>query len=662
MIKKLILTTGIGILVAIFAAILAYLNPLNSWHLKIANTLYTKNNPNENIVIIAIDNQSISDDSINSLGRYWDWPRTNHQTVLDKLENAGARVVAFDLTFAEESNKINRNQIDELIADPSKIENYHSFITHPDDLVFSESLQKYKNVILAGTINEQPLDIFTQDNVGLINAFPDPDGIMRRIVLDESFALKIAQKYSPTAIDTYEIPLENEQMLINYFANPYKFNTISYKDIYFQDVPDLTDKIAIIGVTTPKVQDHLPTPKNTSEPMPGVEIHANAVQTILDQEYLQNQSQVSQTLAIIALALATALLLSLLNIWLATAIILTIAGGYYGYAHLSYSKGVILNMIYPFITIATAYIATLAYKYFAELREKKYVKTAFGRYLSPNVMTTVLKDPKLLHLGGTKRNVTVFFSDIANFTTMSEGLKPEDLLSQINDYLSVMTEVIMELGGTLDKYVGDAIVAYFGAPIDQNDHAVRACEAAIQMRSKLPELHKKWQAEGKPLVDFRVGINSGYVVVGNVGCEKRFDYTILGDEANLGSRLEGANKKYSTNTMISEATLGMIGDGFVTRELDLIRVKGKQKPVKVYELLGRAGAVSGEGQELLGRYNAGILLYKARKFSEALAEFEGALGVYAEDGPSKLYRQRCEVLRDFPPAADWDGVFTMHSK
>ncbi|MFC1647662.1 CHASE2 domain-containing protein [Patescibacteria group bacterium] len=664
MIKKLIFGTSIGILVAIFAAVLSYLNPFESWHLKIADTLYTKNNPNENIVIIAIDDASVSDDEINSLGRYWDWPRTNHKTVLEKLEEAGAKVVAFDLTFAEESNKINRSQIDELIEDPTKIENYHPFINHPDDMALSESIQKYSNIVFAKNQGEPPLELFTknQDNVGLVNAMADSDGIMRRIQLADSFALKIAQKYSPTAIDTYEIPLENDQMLINYFADPYKFNHISYKDIYYNDVPDLTDKIAIIGITTPKVQDHQSTPKNSAIAMPGVEIHANAVQTILDQDYLKNQNQVGQILTIIALALIVALLLILLNVWLATGLIVALAAAYYGFAHLSYSKGMILNMVYPFITIAVSYVATLAYKYFAELREKRYIKGAFGRYLSPGVMSEVLKNPKLLHLGGTKRNVTVFFSDIANFTTISESLEPEDLLVLVNDYLGAMTQIVMDLGGTLDKYVGDAIVAYFGAPIDQPNHAKLACEAALRMRMKLMDLHKKWKAEGKPLVDFRIGLNTGYVIVGNVGSEKRFDYTIMGDEVNLGSRLEGANKKYNTHVMISEATKAAAGEEFLTRELDLLRVKGKKKPVKVYELVTRFGEISGEGQELLGKYAKGMELYKARKFKEALGYFNEAVEVYPEDGPSKLYKQRCEVLRDFPPKLDWDGVFTMHSK
>jgi adenylate cyclase len=669
MIKKIIYTFGIGIFVAIFAAVLAYLNPLNSWHLKIADSLYTKNEPSDEIVIIGIDEVSISEEA--GLGRFGSWSRAHYKEAIENLEEAGAKVIGLDLYLTEKQTSATKEYIKELIKNPEDIKNYSPAIDNPEDLELAETLSKYSNIVLAGNseLNDgKPLPIFINHNgeeVGFININPDEDTVARRTPIENGFDLKIAQKYSSEAIDTFQIPLKNNEMLINYFAEPYEYNSIPFVEVYRGnfDQERVAGKIALIGVTTQKIKDHFATPKDKKIEMPGVEIRANSIQTFLSGDYLQNQSQVSETITIIVLALIVALILSFLNIWLATAIILAITGGYYGYAHIMYGRGIILNMIYPFITIAVAYVATLAYKYFAELREKKYVKTAFGRYLSPNVMGEVLKNPDLLHLGGTNRNVTVFFSDIANFTTISEGMQPEDLISQINDYLSEMTEIIMELGGTLDKYVGDAIVAYFGAPLDLEDHAAKACEASLRMRERLPRLHEKWKAEGKPLADFRVGINTGYVVVGNVGCEKRFDYTVLGDEVNLGSRLEGANKKYETRVMISEATASALGSGFVIRELDLLRVKGKNKPVRVYELINRDyAALSGEGRELLERYNAGMKLYGERKFDEALAEFNAALEVYPEDGPSKLYRQRSEVLRDFPPAEDWDGVFEMKGK
>jgi adenylate cyclase len=280
-----------------------------------------------------------------------------------------------------------------------------------------------------------------------------------------------------------------------------------------------------------------------------------------------------------------------------------------------------------------------------------------------------MKDPSKVKLGGEKRDVTVLFTDIAHFTTISEALSPESLVALLNEYLEAMTEEIMAEGGTVDKYEGDAIMAYFGAPLEQNDHYARACRVALAMRKRLDKLRDQWKnagplpgGESRPEIDFRCGINTGVAIVGNVGSSKRLEYTVMGDNINLGSRLEGANKNYGTNLMISESTYEKVKDSFEMRELDLIKVVGKTKPIRVFELLNEKGALVPAAQALLKLYNEGLQLYKERRFEEALHKFEEILQAYPQDGPSKLYRQRSEILRNFPPPADWDGVFEMRSK
>ncbi|MCD6110007.1 adenylate/guanylate cyclase domain-containing protein, partial [bacterium] len=335
---------------------------------------------------------------------------------------------------------------------------------------------------------------------------------------------------------------------------------------------------------------------------------------------------------------------------------------YYGVAHIAYSNGIILNMIYPPITLLLIYISSILYKYFAEIKQRQYVQNAFGKYLSPNVMKEILKNPHLLHRRGVKKEITIFFSDIVGFTSISELLDPQTLIELINEYLGTMTNIIMKYEGTLDKYVGDAIVAYFGAPINQVDHAKRACHVALEMRAILPQLHKKWKKEGKPLLDFRIGINTGIAIVGNVGSEKRFEYTIMGDEVNLGSRLEGANKEYNTKIMVSEDTYLLVKNYFEFRHLDYLRVKGKREAVRVYELLAHKGQVSETGIKLLKTYNDGINLYLDRNFKEAQEMFKQALQIYPDDGPSKLYLERSDILTNYPPPADWDGIFNMKTK
>jgi len=232
-----------------------------------------------------------------------------------------------------------------------------------------------------------------------------------------------------------------------------------------------------------------------------------------------------------------------------------------------------------------------------------------------------------------------------------------------------MSKVVMDEGGTLDKFEGDAIMAFFGAPVAQSDHAARAVRAALKMRQELSKLVQKWQTdpplpggEKKPVIDVRCGLSTGEAIVGNIGSSARFDYTAIGDIVNLGSRLEGANKNFNTSIMASEATYNSVKDQIVARVLDKIRVVGKEKPIEVFEILGLKESLTPELSDLLKQYNEGIQMYRTRKFAEGLAKFEAILKQYPDDGPSKMYRQWCEVYRDFPPKADWDGVFELGSK
>jgi adenylate cyclase len=338
-------------------------------------------------------------------------------------------------------------------------------------------------------------------------------------------------------------------------------------------------------------------------------------------------------------------------------------------APLAFKNGLIIDLVHPYLALPTVFIACYMYRYVTEFREKLALRGAFAKYLNPKLVEQISEHPETLKLGGEKRDVTVMFTDIAHFTSISEKLKPESLVALLNEYFEVMSEVIMEEGGTLDKFEGDAIMAFFGAPVVQPDHALRAARTAIKMRLRLTTLLEKWKkdpplpgGEPKPQIDFRCGMNTGEVIVGNMGSSDRFDYTVMGDVVNLGSRLEGANKKYETSIMVSQKTAEIIKDAFEMRELDTIKVKGKTEPNKVYELLAPKGELPAKAMDLLQQYNEGIALYHSRKFAEGLSKFQKILETYPTDGPSKLYRQRCEVLRDFPPPADWNGVFEMGSK
>jgi adenylate cyclase len=301
-----------------------------------------------------------------------------------------------------------------------------------------------------------------------------------------------------------------------------------------------------------------------------------------------------------------------------------------------------------------------------EEKEKRRVRTAFGQYLSPEVIRRLLLDPSLVE--PKKTDVTVMFSDIRGFTTISEKLDAQDLALFLNQYLSDMTGIVFDHQGTLDKYIGDAVMAFWGAPFEEEGHAVRACNACLKMMERVRAMQKKWEAEGKPHLDIGIGLNTGVASVGNMGSVLRYGYTALGDTVNLSSRLEGLNKDYGTHIIINETTYTAVKDaGFEFRELDLMRVKGKTQPVTIYELIGRRGelAVYGTPEEVRLRLQMFVEareLYRRRKWQSAQEKFQEMLDRWPTDGPARMYWKRCqEYLFDEPPSG-WDGVFTMTHK
>ena len=248
-------------------------------------------------------------------------------------------------------------------------------------------------------------------------------------------------------------------------------------------------------------------------------------------------------------------------------------------------KGIWLNAVYPLLTMVIVYTAVTLYRYIVEEREKRKIRGAFSFYVTPSVVNEMLKNPDKLKLGGDKKELSVLFSDIRGFTTLAEEMEPEALVNLLNEYLTEMTDIVFEFDGLLDKYIGDAVMAVWGAPLEQTDHPERACRTALKMLDRLTKMQQQWEAEGTPRLDIGIGVNTGPMVVGNMGSERRFDYTVMGDSVNLASRLEGINKEYGTQVVISEFTYERVKDDFFCRELDAVRVKGRAKPAKIYELV-----------------------------------------------------------------------------
>jgi adenylate cyclase len=454
---------------------------------------------------------------------------------------------------------------------------------------------------------------------------------------------------------------ESGQLLINYLGLQKTFSHVSIADILRGKVPSgtFTDKIVLVGATAIGIHDLRTTP--FSPVYPGMEIHATVIDNILTQNFIARPrwSKVYDLLAIITLGALIGILLPRMGalkglLCAAALIVLHIFIGRWLFVH----AGVWLNMVYPLLALATNYTALTVYAYVTEERERRKIKGAFMHYVAPVVIEEMLKDPARLKLGGDEKVLTVLFSDLQGFTSHSERYTPHEMIELLSEYYARMTEQIFAYQGMLKEYVGDELMAIFGAPLEQLDHAERACAAALAMREHRHTLREAWTKLGRPPLIARTGINSGLMLVGNLGSQYRFAYGVLGDHVNLGSRLEGLNKVYGTEILIGENTAQLVEKSFLLREIDLVRVVGREQAVRIYELLAAANVPFPLAKEkALRSYAAGLGAYRQQCWDEALGLFKEASALWPADGPSRIMAERCQIYQKAPPPEEWEGVF-----
>ncbi len=662
----------------------------------------------EEIVIVDIDNRSL-----NKLGRFHQWPRDYYAQIINYLTESGVLAIGFDILFMErDTNRV----VDSLFVlstyNAQNVFHAMSFSNaEPDAFLYKmesppDGLQaeKFSLAFPPGITNSFPqaerfdgkfIDLYNaSQKLGFANYQPDDDSVIRKMPLFMNFvnrlypSLPIAMilyllnippdhiSIIPDKLVQFKIPSEDGtsfinipiqekgQMLINYSGTFQTFRYISFCDVFTKRVPAdfFANKIVLIGASAPGLEDIRPVP--FQQAFPGVEIHANVLNNILNQDFIHRKSKFTNYLIVILLCLIIAIITSFGKMWISIPVLIIIASGFVYSTFYSFTyNNLWIENVRPIIGIVFSLVAVLGYKYFSEVKDKKRIKSMFQNYLSPSVVNELLHDPNMLRLGGERKIATSFFSDIKNFTTVSENLQPEELVTYLNEYLSALTDVVLKYNGYLDKYEGDAIVAVFGIPIEQRDHSLRACFAAIDIQNRLMKLRKRWKKQGKPLFETRIGINSGPMIAGNIGGANRFDYTAIGDSVNLAARLEGANKIYGTSIMISEATFTAIHKHIWCRELDFIRVKGKAKPVRIYEIIDRKTNQLGNVQKAyLECYLKGLERYRNREISEAQNSFQKALEIYPADGPSIELVRRCKLFAENPLPENWDGVFEMTTK
>lgn len=536
--------------------------------------------------------------------------------------------------------------------------------------------------------------------VGFISIDVEPDGSIRKLPLIVKYhdkqsgqdyffpplAIRVLEKFLDgillfrvSEFGVEKVLLDGETSLqiptndrgeaqINFIGDRGAFPHFSATDIIHDRkdlIPDgsLRNKIVLVGVTARGLENVKITPFDLN--YPGVEIHATVIDNILRKKSLH------QPKAIDLINIAYLILLGFILTWVYSGVrpglglmiwVLSLVMQFFLSHWMMVEKKFWLADVYPLLENTLIMASIMISRYGAEMKQKQRIQNVFSKFLSSGVIDQLLKDPSGLKLGGEQKELTALFTDIVGFTSFSERYSPKELVNLLNAYLTEMTGILFKYEGTLDKYDGDAIKAFFGAPLYFEEHAKRACWVAIEMLERLRDQRKSWRKAGSPELHMRVGVNTGMMVVGNFGSKNRMNYGINGDSVNLAARLEAANKEYGTSCLISESTYQQAKKYIEARELESIRVVGRAAPVKVYELLGKAGSMNADIRKILPLYYEGLDHYRRRNWEAAIVSFEKVLRVNSKDGPSLTFRNRCLHFRMKPPPEVWDGVFHLQNK
>jgi adenylate cyclase len=507
--------------------------------------------------------------------------------------------------------------------------------------------------------------------VGLMAITPDPDGVVRRFRTRLGGETTLPAAAAAQVEPPVDLPADSAG-LINFVGPPRSIDTVSYYQVLdtHQPLPErrVRSRIVLVGRTleasvTPQAQaDAFYTPFYASggQLMSGVEVHGHILHTLMTRSWGRELSPLWRLGFALWVLLSAAAILSPQRLASSLVFLFILVVLIVGASCLLFWKWRLwLPPVLPILSLALLYVGAVTWEYLLEYREKRWLRQAFSRYVSPALVEDIIAHPERLKLGGEVREVTVLFADLAGFTGISEEMPPEVLIRLLNDYFSAMTRIILARRGTVDKFIGDALMAVWGAPVPMPDHGVLACRSALEMQEAMRRLQETWRESGLPELSARIGLHSGRVLAGNVGSADRFDYTVMGDTVNLASRLEGVNKRYGTEILVTEATCGRAADRFLFREVDRVQVKGRYQPVAIYELLGPAAPAP---PPWLAAFSAGRAAYLARDWPRAAAHFQEVLSLQPDDPPARIFLERCRHYQEQPPPPDWQGVFVLEEK
>lgn len=665
------------------------------------------------VLIVGIDEEALA-----KFGR-WPWPRDVHASLVSRLTSRPPAVIAFDLLFTEPSADpaVDQRFGDALVLIPGAItaaaaetlENRAKFEgEYAGNTKAIASVQGDVSRLVGNDTGLLPVQIIGESSfTGFVNSPPGTDGVRRRVPLVVRCGTRVfpgivlQTLLSNEGVDsdavevvlgrhlrvkgsskTWDIPVDDRgQITVNY-RHPNTFTVFPYAGLVEKlgalegatwpaEYPPITGQMLFVGQTAAGLADLGPTPHGPQTPL--VLIHANVLSNILRGDFIRTLNLWHVIGAWIFIALVTILPVRYGPIWLAVLLPTLFIAAYVATAcHLFGTESLHLPIAWPVLGFVLVEGGSILNRLVLELRAKGRIKGMFGTYLSPQVVEQMIASGEEPKLGGHQAEITAFFSDIAGFSSFSEKLSAERLVELMNDYLTEMTDILHDNGGTLDKFIGDAIVGMFGAPLPFAGHAYHACRAALLMQKRQLELREKWRREeGWPDIVFemqtRIGLNSGQAIIGNMGSRRRFNYTMMGDTVNLAARSESGAKSYGVFTMITGETKTLsqgFKDDITFRFLDRIIVKGRSTPVEMYELVGFDSDASAETQECLSLYKRGMERYFAQDWDGAIVLFQRSAvrEIHSDANPSTVMLDRCATMKNHPPAADWDGVYVMKTK
>lgn len=645
----------------------------------------------ENIVVVGID-----EDSFRELGSKWTlgtrWPRSIHAQLIRKLKEAGAAVIAFDLLFAEPSTTEQDESLASAIEDAKNV-----VLVSQVDIQSDNSGASAKRCMV---VEPSPIrDLISSKNfkVGFSDVQPDFDGFVRGLYVDtakfpdsscldkshqKAFSVVAAEEYLKRIVGPKKASIDYRKIsadgfaAINFIGGRNYITTVSYYQALEPEehVRDglFRDALVFVGYTvgsealekgTQTDQFPIPFSRGKAPYMSGVEIHAQAAHGFIQNNLIRRISpQFSILVGIVCAILLGFTFLTWRLLYGSIVFIMVEAGVFALSYYLFVTKAIYLSPFPLTIPLFFAFLTSPFVYYWTTYKQKSFIRHAFATYLSPKLVDRLIDHPDSLRLGGDDIEATVAFIDIAGFTTISENLTPQQLISLMNNTLGDFTDIIMKHDGMVDKYIGDCVMALWGVPMFDSYHGLQACKAILDIRDALKNLQEKNKTTYGVEISIRVGLSSGKMVAGNVGGGLRFNYTVLGNEVNLASRLESLNKVYGTEILLSDGTAALVRDQLVLREIDIVSVKGQERKTPIFTILGDGTGIVPLDYRLNELYQHGRKFYATREWAAAREAFLAALELNLNDGPSKEFLRRVEEYSKNPPASDWDGVYKATQK